>query len=610
MQNGRIYHRGHRVRVSIDYNWADGGNPNAAPFYMSTAGYGVYRNTWSPGYYDFTQGPAVLAHNESRYDAFFIAAKPLDYAALLEGYTWVTGRPFMPPAYGLGLGDSDCYHNTRHGNDTNVVKAVASKYREMRLPASWFLPNDGYGCGFGKGDAVFPSDFDTLDEVVKDLNQQGFQVGLWSSTGLPNISREVAGSGTRIGKTDVGWIGDGYRYAFESVDLVVRGIEDNSDARRFVWTVEGWAGTHRNAVMWSGDDSGSFDYIRWQVPSFAGAGFSAQAHVSGDIDGIYGGSAETYVRDLQFKCMMTVLMVMSGWAPNPDKQPWTWGEPYTSINRQYLELKARLFPYHYTLSRMAFDTGMPPIRAMALEFPEDPVLRTNFTGSAEQFMSGPAMLVAPVYHSVSESAVRNDIYLPTGTWVDFWNGTVFQGPTTLQNYDAPLDKLPMLVRAGSIIPSYPLMQYPGEKPASELVLDVYPSGNTGFRVYEDDGVTRKAVEGKEFAWTQVTVTAATRAMDGQGDVEVMVGAVDGSFTGMVTARSYNLQVHMAHGPANVTVAGKFTPQRRSRAELDFTAEGWYYDKSDRGGVAHVRVGSTATSQAVEVVLLASQAVLV
>lgn len=142
------------------------------------------------------------------------------------------------------------------------------------------------------------------------------------------------------------------KYAFDGVSLCVGGIEDYSTppARRFVWTVEGWAGTHRLAVMWTGDDSGSMDYVRWQIPTFVGSGFSAQAHVSGDIDGIFGGSpcvlqtiyakyqtpsnqhthfetfpiSESQVRDFQFKALTSVLMIMSGWAANPDKQPWTW----------------------------------------------------------------------------------------------------------------------------------------------------------------------------------------------------------------------------------------------------------------------------------------------
>ena len=69
-----------------------------------------------------------------------------------------------------------------------------------------------------------------------------------------------------------------FRYAFDSVKLVSDGIEDNSDGRRFIWTVDGWAGTQRYAVMWTGDDSGSWDFIRWQIPTFVGAGFSAQVN--------------------------------------------------------------------------------------------------------------------------------------------------------------------------------------------------------------------------------------------------------------------------------------------------------------------------------------------
>ena len=179
----------------------------------------------------------------------------------------------------------------------------------------------------------------------------------------------------------VGWVGNGdSQYTFDSVQVVADGIEDNSDGRRYIWSVCGWAGSQRNAVLWTGDDSGSFEFIRWQLTTFVGTGFSGMAHVSGvvppdtnsgpqcfcppaesnpvflcrgprrrerrrarrrkltalpylaswtaeetlkkrlnagDVDGIFGGSAETYVRDLQFKCMMTTLMTMSGWAANP-----------------------------------------------------------------------------------------------------------------------------------------------------------------------------------------------------------------------------------------------------------------------------------------------------
>jgi alpha-glucosidase (family GH31 glycosyl hydrolase) len=80
-------------------------------------------------------------------------------------------------------------------------------------------------------------------------------------------------------------------------------------------------------------------------------------------------------------------MVMSGWAGNPDKQPWTWGEPYTSINRMYLKLKYRLMPYHYSYSRIAAMTGFPPIRAMALQFPQDRSVYANSSSASHSYTS-------------------------------------------------------------------------------------------------------------------------------------------------------------------------------------------------------------------------------
>jgi alpha-glucosidase len=131
--------------------------------------------------------------------------------ALLGIYTRLTGPPFLPPLYGLFLGDSDCYHNDRHGNSTRVALAVAAQYRDYDMPRGWMLPNDGYGCGYGEGPAVFPANLTDLTYVVARLHDLGFYTGLWTSTGMPHIADEVGVAGTRVCKTDVGWIGDGYK---------------------------------------------------------------------------------------------------------------------------------------------------------------------------------------------------------------------------------------------------------------------------------------------------------------------------------------------------------------------------------------------------------------
>ena len=127
MQNGRFSHRDNMIYVDVGYDWDDGGHPNPVPLYLSSAGYAVLRNTWAPGGYSFGS-PVLNVHNEStRFDAFLLAAGPAPGAmqTLLGLYTELTGPPFLPPVYGLFLGDSDCYHNERHGNNTFVAVAVA-----------------------------------------------------------------------------------------------------------------------------------------------------------------------------------------------------------------------------------------------------------------------------------------------------------------------------------------------------------------------------------------------------------------------------------------------------------------------------------------------------
>lgn len=259
-------------------------------------------------------------------------------------------------------------------------------------------------------------------------------------------------------------------------------------------------GTHRYAVMWTGDDSGSFEYLRWQLTTFVGSGFSVVLHtilmystlyfeplgngtcIRGYWRHFWGQSRNLYklnkvkyllvwcllldVRDLQFKCLMTTLMTMSGWAENPDKQPWTYGEPYTSINRMYLTLKVNLTlwlcdccqclvkgkinPLHvhvlahcswywstsnscfgdslcyylFLYKRFKISRAERLFSMQALEFPEDTSTYKNSTGTAYQFMSGEWFLVAPVY---TNTTVRDGIYLPAGLWFDYWSGTQYEG---------------------------------------------------------------------------------------------------------------------------------------------------------------------------------------
>ncbi|MCX2183891.1 discoidin domain-containing protein [Streptomyces sp. SKN60] len=577
--------RGKTVPVSGSNKWLENHNASPAPFYMSTNNYGVMRNTWAPGTYNFG-APGTFTHNENRFDAWYFVADSLK--GVLDAYTDVSGKPFLAPMWGFELGNADCWNASnpdytgdhgrlRHQTTPDVV-GYANDARAADMPSGWFLPNDGYGCGYTA----------PLKSTVDALKAKGFQTGLWTSTGLANIGEEVGTAGSRGVKTDVAWIGGGYKYAFDGVQQAVDGIEKNSDARRYVWTVDGWAGTQRNAIVWTGDTPGTWDAMRWHVPAITGAGLSGLNYASGDVDGIFQGSPKTYVRDLQWKAMTPVFMTMSGWgATGPeagyqDKQPWRFAEPYLSINRTYLKLKMRMMPYFYSMSRVATETGTPTLRAMVLEYPDDPVARGNQTSG--QFMSGDSLLVAPV---VTDTTKRDGIYLPAGTWTDYWSGRTYSGPGWLNGYDAPLDRLPMFVKGGGIVPMWPQMNHTGEKPVDTLTYDVYPRGSSTFTLYEDDGVTRQYQTGA-YAKQKVDVTAPT---SGTGDVKISVGASTGTYTGKPASRGYEFTVHAAAAPTGVTVDGAALPALTSKAAYDSATTGWYFDPADRSGTLRVKTGS-------------------
>lgn len=564
MQNGYFSHRDRTIKISINYgDWGSGTVSNPSPFYVSTAGYGVLRNTFQNGTYDFGD-PVVTTHNENRFDAYYFYGE--SFEDVLNGYTDLTGKPSLIPRWGMGLGDADCY-NRAPERTPDVIDKIAKAYRDHDMPGSWILPNDGYGCGYVD-----------LGYTVEELKKLGFHTGLWTQNGVDRIAEEVGVMGTRLAKLDVAWVGPGYDFALNGSKQAYQGIEDNSDERGYVWSVGGWAGTQRYSTVWSGDQSGNWEYIRFHIPTLIGAGLSGIPYATGDVDGIFGGSAKTYVRDLQWKTFTPILMNMSGWAAK-DKQPWVWGEPYTSYNRDALKLRERLTPYFYTYLNEAYKSGAPLVRGMVYEYPNDP--NTKGTLTQYQFMSGEWLLVAPVY---TDTTMRNGIYLPKGKWIDYWTGTNHYGSKMLDEYDAPLNRLPLLVKAGAIIPMYPEALYDGQVPPNPITYDIYPYGTSSFTMYEDDGVTKEHRQGK-FAATRIESIAPEQ---GVGDLTVRVGATVGEYTGKPAARVNQFTIHMPNKPDGVTVDDAAYPELATQAEWEAAASGWYYDAADRGGIVYVK----------------------
>jgi alpha-glucosidase len=607
MQNGRFSHRDQTITVAKDFNWEDGGNPNASPYYMSTAGYGVLRNTFSPGSYSFTE-PVVTKHEEKRFDAYYFVG---DLKTSLDRYTELTGRPFMPPIYGLEYGDSDCYNRGHYATDpdtsndwkvhpdkTTTLDAVkvAQKFRDEDMPGGWMLVNDDYGCGYSDdtdseqvdGTWWGKREIPALKQTGEELNKRGIQMGLWTQSSLDRQPAEIGEAGVRVRKLDVAWVGPGYRYALSACDTAHDGIEQYSNARGFAWMVEGWAGAQRCAVQWTGDHSGSLDAIKWQIPAIAGSGNSGIAYSAGDIDGIFGGSPTSYVRDLQWKAFTPALMTMSGWATPAYKQPWTYGEPYTAINRKYLKLRERLLPYFYSYAAEAHRTGAPLNRSLVLEYPTDP----NTWGDAAkyEFLAGKEFLVAPMWNA---DEVKSGIYLPKGRWIDYWTGKVYQGPTTVNGYHAPLDTLPLFVKAGAVVP----MWKSGINNATEqgfgdrLTVDIYPEGKSSFDLYEDDRVTREFKNTS--ATQQLEVDAPTT---GRGDVTVKIGESRGSYTGKPSTRPYELTVHTGSAPREVTLDHRKLTKLVSKNAYLAASSGWYYEN----GVVLVKTTTISTGKSATV----------
>lgn len=585
-QNGRFEFKGRELPVSYSGGWEEGDRPNPAPFLMSSRGWGMLRNSWADGNYDLREDEQVtLQHAEGRFDAYYFVGKSMH--DVLARYTEWTGRARLLPRWALEYGDADCYNDGDNvkkpgtvprgwsdgptGKTPDVIDSVARKYREHDMPGGWILPNDGYGCGYT-----------ALPETVQGLAKYGFRTGLWTENGVDKIAWEVGKAGSRAQKLDVAWTGKGYQFSLDANKAAYDGLLNNSDSRPFIWTVMGWAGTQRYAVTWTGDQSASWDYIRWHVPTLIGSGLSGQAYATGDVDAIFGGSPETFTRDLQWKSFTPVLMGMSGWSASARKHPWWFDEPYRGINRRYLKLKMRLTPYMYTLAHEAEQTGAPLVRGLMWDYPGDP----GALGEAHkyQFLLGRDLLVAPVYRSQAVSqGWRKGIHLPQGRWIDYWDGRQLVAGSQGRDIDlqVTLEKLPVFVRAGAIIPMYPEMLYDGHKPKDRLTLDLYPEGDSEYLLYEDDGNTRRYQQG-----ASSRQRIAMRA--GGGRVDVTIHPVEGAYEGQEARRGYSLRLPSRQRPGAVLQGAAPLKELASRADFDAADAGWFFDPAERLGSVHVK----------------------
>ena len=591
VQNGRFSHKGKTISIENQNSWTDGGVASPNPYYWSTNGYGLMWHTFKRGAYDFgreEKGIVKLFHQTDYLDIFVMVNDGA--VPLLNDFYQLTGNPVLIPKFGFYQGHLNAYNrdywkedekgilfedgkrykesqkdnggikeslNGERNNYQFSARAVIDRYKNHDMPLGWLLPNDGYGAGYGQAETL-DGNIQNLRSLTDYAHRNGVEIGLWTQSDLHpkegisallqrDIVKEVRDAGVRVLKTDVAWVGAGYSFGLNGITDVARIMTYyGNEARPFIISLDGWAGTQRYAGIWSGDQTGgTWEYIRFHIPTYIGSGLSGNPNICSDMDGIFGGKNPVVnTRDFQWKAFTPMQLNMDGWGAN-EKYPHALGEPATSINRWYLKLKSEIMPYAYSIAKESVD-GLPMMRAMFLEYPN---VYTLGKATQYQFLYGPYFLVAPIYQATKADEqgndIRNGIYLPDGEWVDYFSGEIYQGGCIINNYVAPLWKLPVFVKNGAIIPMTSPNNNVNETDKNLRIYELYPYGKSTFTEYDDDGMTEEYRSGKG-------VNTLIESVAGEkGDVTVIVHPAQGDFNGFVKEKSTEFRINVTEKPKKI-----------------------------------------------------------
>ncbi len=500
------------------------------PFFWSTKGYGLYVNTHfrSKFFMGNRSNRATGCHvySDEVIDMFlFYGETPQE---ILNGYTDVTGKSPMIPKWSLGLWMSKCSYKT-----DAEVRDIAKSLREHDIPCDvlnidtdWF--EQPWACDWKFGKHNFPEP----EKMLKDLADDGFKVSVWQKPyitveRLPEMTdfmlnkgwvpmnkfgemarsnpvidlsnpecyewykdriRELFDLGIKVIKTDMGEgvpiESDFQKYSGEEIRNIYAYIynkaafevtqEYEGDNESLVWGRSGYAGSQKFPLHWAGDPFVSFDGLRFSIRSGLSMGMSGFTFWSHDIGGFLGRpTPECYVRWAQAGMFCSHSRCHG--AGNP-REPWTFGEQAENIFREYDKLRYKLIPYIYSQSKQLIKSGMPMMQHMILQYPTDPTCAYI----EDAWMFGDAFLVAPVLDETD----RRRVYLPQGSWYNYHTNAISEGGNWYDVY-APLEVLPLYVKAGAIIPTAPVVDYIATKEDSELTIKVYhkPCGNSEFIYY-------------------------------------------------------------------------------------------------------------------------------
>ncbi|MEA3187596.1 MAG: alpha-D-xyloside xylohydrolase, partial [Chthoniobacter sp.] len=483
------------------------------PFLLSNRGYGMFIHSSSPMTGDIgcsnTSRNAVMV-GDDELDLFIFLGKPKE---VIDAYTDLTGKAPLPPLWSFGLWMSRITYKSEP-----EVRDVAAKLRANRIPSDVIHLDTGWFETDWLCDYQFStSRFSNPQKMIDDLKGDGFHVSLWQlpyfvpknrlfpeilSEGLAvrdakgNVPFEDAildfsnpktvtwyqkniGGLLRMGvgaiKTDFGEAappdglyasgGTGF-YEHNLYPLryqkAVAEVTREVTGENIIWARAGWAGSQRYPVHWGGDAGKTLPAMAATLRgglSLGVCGFSFWSH---DIGGFAGRTDVEVYRNWTPFGMLTSHSRVHG---EPPKEPWTFDEKFLNEFRLADEMRYKLMPYIFAQAKECSEQGLPMLRALWIEYPED-------AGSWEvedEYLFGSSILVAPLFE---KNATGRDVYLPPGKWTDYQSAKIYAGGW--QHIDAGAIPVIMLVRAGTIIPQIALAQSTRDMDWMKLTLLTVP----------------------------------------------------------------------------------------------------------------------------------------
>ncbi|MFN3966181.1 MAG: TIM-barrel domain-containing protein, partial [Endomicrobiia bacterium] len=342
----------------------------------------------------------------------------------------------------------------------------------------------------------------------------------------------------------------------------------------------GGIGSHKYPVQFSGDTYSSFETLKYQISFTHKGGNIGAVYWSHDIGGFLGGKLpeDLYIRWLQFGCFSPILRTHSS---GGERDIWNYSEKTLNIFRKYVRIRYALFPYFYTLARECFDTGLPLIRGLYLEYPND----KNAYIYEEEYLIGKDILVAPVY--TPDKVCERKIYFPKGIWFSLEDKEIIKGPC-VKKLKVPLEKIPVFIKKGAIIPSFSVKENLSQIP-SEIEFNIFPDKKTEFIYYEDDGLTEEYLLEK-YLTQKISVTESKK------EIRVEIHPAVGGYTGCPSEIFYKLNIFIDRKKTEcVFINGKKSHFKHTKKLLSGTVDSSF-------NFLYIEVGRFKRNHKIEVVI--------